>query len=333
MQLAQVRLPEAWWFAPQAAGTEPQEVICQGSNIFFAVPQGWQLDGEDAEPEVKVASERSGFHINLQISVGGGDDAHHGPVLPRTTVVYGPGHQLLAGTGLSQDQDIGLGRCHQLDLLQRSTQGIAIADNLAEGLHLLDLVAQIIPFLLQLTTKMSDFFESPGVGQGHGCVIGEDPQMSVLLIIQRRTAEEAQNAQHFVVKAQWLAGKTANALCPDNWHVTQRLLDRPGNADIQLQLFYDYGSNPPLYPAWQAWMRKMQPPTLIVWGEKDEIFPAAGAYPYERDLKNVEFHLLDTGHFALEEDGELIANLMRSFLGRNLAANASGNIVSSKSGR
>jgi pimeloyl-ACP methyl ester carboxylesterase len=113
--------------------------------------------------------------------------------------------------------------------------------------------------------------------------------------------------------------RNAETISPDNWHVTQRLLDRPGNAEIQLQLFHDYGSNPPLYPAWQEWMRKMQPPTLIVWGAKDEIFPAAGAHPYKRDLTNVEFHLLDTGHFALEEDGEQIADLMRSFLRRNIS--------------
>ena len=107
-------------------------------------------------------------------------------------------------------------------------------------------------------------------------------------------------------------------ISPDNWHVTQRLLDRPGNAEIQLQLFYDYGSNPPLYPSWQKYFRKHQPPTLIVWGANDEIFPAAGAHPYKRDLKNVEFHLLDTGHFALEEDGNAIAGLMLDFLDRNL---------------
>ncbi|MDA0738038.1 MAG: alpha/beta hydrolase [Nitrospirae bacterium] len=70
-------------------------------------------------------------------------------------------------------------------------------------------------------------------------------------------------------------------ISPDNWHVTQRLLDRPGNEAIQLQLFYSYGSNPPLYPKWQAYLRKHQPPTLIVWGKKDEIFPAEGAHPYK----------------------------------------------------
>ena len=95
-------------------------------------------------------------------------------------------------------------------------------------------------------------------------------------------------------------------------------MDRPGNKDIQLELFYDYGSNPPLYPEWQAYFRKYQPPTLIVWGKNDYIFPEEGAYPYKHDLKNVEFHLLETGHFALEEDGELIADLMRDILEKNV---------------
>ncbi len=108
------------------------------------------------------------------------------------------------------------------------------------------------------------------------------------------------------------------AISPDNWLVVQPLLDRPGNVDIQLQLFYDYGSNPPLYPEWQAYLRKHQPPTLIVWGAKDEIFPPAGAEPYKRDLKNLEFHLLDTGHFALEEDLEVIAGHIRTFLAKHV---------------
>jgi pimeloyl-ACP methyl ester carboxylesterase len=87
---------------------------------------------------------------------------------------------------------------------------------------------------------------------------------------------------------------------------------------VQLALFHSYGSNPPLYSKWQAYFREHQPPTLIVWGKNDPIFPAAGAEPYKRDLKKLEFHLLDTGHFALEEDGDKIADLMRNFLRRNI---------------
>ena len=81
-------------------------------------------------------------------------------------------------------------------------------------------------------------------------------------------------------------------------------------------MFYDYKNNVPYYPEWQAYFRKHQPPTLIVWGKNDYIFPVDGAFPYKRDLKNVEFNLLDTGHFALEEDGELIAKKIREFLSK-----------------
>ncbi len=107
---------------------------------------------------------------------------------------------------------------------------------------------------------------------------------------------------------------------PDGWTTDQYLLDRKGNDEIQLDMFLSYGSNPPLYTQWQEYFRKYQPPMLIVWGRNDQIFPAAGAEPYKRDLKSVEFHLLDAGHFALESDGDLIARLMRDFLSRHTAA-------------
>lgn len=110
----------------------------------------------------------------------------------------------------------------------------------------------------------------------------------------------------------------ATAVSPDTWNHVQPLLDREGNQAIQLQMFYSYGSNPPLYPAWQEYLRKQQPPTLIVWGKQDEIFPAAGAEPYKRDLKDLEYHLIDTGHFALESHGQEIAGLIRSFLKRKV---------------
>ena len=121
------------------------------------------------------------------------------------------------------------------------------------------------------------------------------------------------------LKWQYVHGtRDPKRISPDNWLMDYVLLQRPGSHEIQLQLFYDYRSNPPLYPQWQAYFRKHQPPTLIVWGKNDQIFPAEGAHPYQRDLKNVELHLLDTGHFALEEDGETIAAYIRDFLGRNV---------------
>jgi pimeloyl-ACP methyl ester carboxylesterase len=105
---------------------------------------------------------------------------------------------------------------------------------------------------------------------------------------------------------------------PDGAAHDQFLLDRPGNDEIQLDLFLSYGSNPPLYPRWQEYFRKHQPPVLIAWGKNDQIFPAAGAEPYRRDLKTLEYHLLDAGHFALETEGDAIAGLMRAFLGKHV---------------
>lgn len=110
--------------------------------------------------------------------------------------------------------------------------------------------------------------------------------------------------------------RNPDAINPDNyWHV-QYLLDRPGNQEVQLEMFLDYGTNVSEYPKWQSMFREYQPPALLVWGKNDYIFPAEGAHPYKRDLEDLEFHLLDTGHFALEEDGDIIAAEMLDFLAR-----------------
>ena len=108
--------------------------------------------------------------------------------------------------------------------------------------------------------------------------------------------------------------RNKEAISPDNWIVDQAKLDRPGNKEIQLELFYSYGTNPALYPEWQAYFRKHQPRTLLVWGKGDYIFPEEGAHPYKRDLKKLDFHILDTGHFALEEDGDKISKLILKFM-------------------
>ena len=108
---------------------------------------------------------------------------------------------------------------------------------------------------------------------------------------------------------------------PDSWVHDQALLDRPGNDEIQLDLFKDYATNVALYPKFQDFFRTRKPPTLIVWGKNDKIFPAEGAHPYLRDLPDAELHLLDSGHFALEDKGDEIAARMRDFLGRKLKSN------------
>ncbi|MFZ4842993.1 alpha/beta fold hydrolase [Mycetocola saprophilus] len=107
-------------------------------------------------------------------------------------------------------------------------------------------------------------------------------------------------------------------ISPDNWIIDQAGLDRPGNDEIQLDYFLDYGTNPGIYPAVQEWLRTNQPPTLVVWGENDVIFPAAGAHPYKRDLRDIEFHLFDSGHFLLEDRPAEVFPLIHDFLTRKL---------------
>ena len=116
-------------------------------------------------------------------------------------------------------------------------------------------------------------------------------------------------------RSQYLDGVADRSrVDPSAWVHDQALLDRPGNVEIQLDLFYDYRTNLELYPQFQKFFRERQPPTLIVWGKNDVIFPADGARAYLKDLPRAELHLLDSGHFALEDQGEEIARLMRDFL-------------------
>jgi len=120
-------------------------------------------------------------------------------------------------------------------------------------------------------------------------------------------------------KFQYSQGfRNLDDVSPDAYNFDQTALDRPGNDKIQLALFYDYRKNPPLYPAWHEYLRKFHPPLLAVWGKNDPIFLPAGAEGFAKDDPKTELHLLDTGHFALEEDGVLIAQLIREFLAKNV---------------
>lgn len=120
-------------------------------------------------------------------------------------------------------------------------------------------------------------------------------------------------------KSQYIDGiADPSRIDPAAWLHDQALLDRPGIDEIMLDLFYDYRTNVTLYPQFQAYFRKHKPATLIVWGANDAIFPAAGAKAYRKDLPQAELHLLDTGHFALEDKGNEIASLIRDFLARKV---------------
>ena len=104
---------------------------------------------------------------------------------------------------------------------------------------------------------------------------------------------------------------------PDSWIDEYAHLSRPGQRDIQGDLLYDYRTNVASYPKWQAWLRGHQPPTLVVWGEHDPSFVAPGAEAFKRDLPNAEIHLLDAGHFALDERTDEIADLILQFISKH----------------
>lgn len=116
-------------------------------------------------------------------------------------------------------------------------------------------------------------------------------------------------------KFQYTYGaRNPNLISPDTWTYDQTFLDREGNADIQITLFADYLSNVKLYPAWHEYFRRNQPPTLVVWGKNDPFFSVKGVEEgYKKDLKNIEIHYFDTGHFALEEESQAISMNIRKF--------------------
>jgi pimeloyl-ACP methyl ester carboxylesterase len=121
------------------------------------------------------------------------------------------------------------------------------------------------------------------------------------------------------MKWVWTHGtRDPRSIAPETWTLDAHNLDRRDNREIQLDIFYDYRLNIPEYEKFQHYFRVHQPPTLIAWGKGDEIFGPGGAEAYKRDLPKADVHLLDTGHFALEEDLEFIADKMRRFLNESV---------------
>ena len=117
------------------------------------------------------------------------------------------------------------------------------------------------------------------------------------------------------IRFQYTHGtRNPDGISPDNWNLDFLKMSRPGQDRVQLGLFYDYRNNVARYPEWQKYIRENQPPVLITWGKNDPFFPEPGAEAYKRDAKNIDYNILDTGHFALEEDHVFITGKMREFL-------------------
>ena len=111
-------------------------------------------------------------------------------------------------------------------------------------------------------------------------------------------------------------------ISPDNWNMDFRFMERPDARRAQLDLFYDYRTNVPLYPKWQAFLREHQPKTVIFWGQNDIFFTPEGGESYLIDLPDAELHRLDSGHFAIEDSVEEIATGIRRFYDEKVAVAA-----------
>ena len=105
---------------------------------------------------------------------------------------------------------------------------------------------------------------------------------------------------------------------PDVWDAEVAHMNKPGMVEIQLDLFYDYRTNVAAFPAWQDYLRKHKPPLMVAWGKYDPVFALGEAEAFRREVPEVEVHILEAGHFALEEAVDEIAALTRSFLGRTV---------------
>jgi len=132
--------------------------------------------------------------------------------------------------------------------------------------------------------------------------------------------QETENAARFFLSSaatKWLyteGAEDASKISPDGYTMDQYYIDRPGNDEIQLALFRNYGTNLPLYDTWQSYFRKYQPATLVISGKNDKLFLAAGAEAFRRDIKDAQISLLNGGHFLLEEKHGEAAEMIKSFL-------------------
>jgi pimeloyl-ACP methyl ester carboxylesterase len=142
------------------------------------------------------------------------------------------------------------------------------------------------------------------------------------------TAENRAALRQFLspetTKWQYLHGvQDVSLVAPESYELDSALLARPGNDEIQLDLFLDYASNVALYPKFQEYFRTKRPPLLAVWGNSAPFFLPPGAEAFKRDNPNAEVQFYDTGHFALETHVQDIANTIRDFLGRKLSRQVS----------
>ena len=179
------------------------------------------------------------------------------------------------------------------------------------------------PIGLRIATARPERITAIITQSGNAYLEGFTPFWDILFAHAKDRAANEDGVREYLTaaKTQWqythgVPQDRLDRIAREAWLLDQAGLDRKGNDAIQLQLFWDYQFNLDSYPKYQEYFRTHQPPLLVTWGKNDQIFGAAGAEAYKRDLPNGEFHLLDAGHFALETHGDEISRYIRDFIDR-----------------
>jgi pimeloyl-ACP methyl ester carboxylesterase len=176
------------------------------------------------------------------------------------------------------------------------------------------------PIGFRIATRHPEAIEGIIIQNGNAYVEGISPAFEPLKAFwANRTTETEKPVRALLTaettKFQYTHGaKNLASISPDSYTFDQHFLDRPGNDAIQLELFHNYPSNVALYDEWHRYFRDKQPRTLIAWGQNDPFFTVEGAKAFLKDLPKAELHLLDSGHFAIEDSADFIAERIREFL-------------------
>lgn len=182
-----------------------------------------------------------------------------------------------------------------------------------------------VPIGLRICTRHPGWIDALIVQNGNAYEDGFADAMKPLFELwKERTPETEAAVQRFTTREgvvwQYVDGvRDRERINPDSWNMDWISLSRPMNGRIQMELLYDYRKNLEQFPRWHIYFREHQPPMLVLWGRNDPIYTVQGAMAYQRDLRDVEFHLLDSGHFALEDCGFEIGEHVVSFLERVMA--------------
>jgi pimeloyl-ACP methyl ester carboxylesterase len=176
------------------------------------------------------------------------------------------------------------------------------------------------PIGYRIASKHPEVIDGIVVQNGNAYAEGIGPGFDAVKPLWKSRNAETEKAVRALLKLETTKFQYVNGvqdeskISPDSYHFDQMFLDRPGNNAIQVNLLYDYQSNLMLYDGWHAYFKKHQPRMLITWGINDVFFTVEGAKAYLRDLPKAELHLIETGHFALEDNCSFIAERIRKFL-------------------